>query len=175
MAPASFAVRTLIAIAERRKGVDAARCRLVLLHCETAKLLRRCLRSALERNHLTELQFAALVVLFSTEPEPLPASIIAEHAAVSPVSVKDAVDRLESLRLVRRTRDYADRRILYVRITPAGQETVDTAINDYLRAAAGAAREVRPSKQRAVLTAYMQLLRGLTNSARPLRPEATRS
>jgi DNA-binding MarR family transcriptional regulator len=172
---ASFAVRMLITIAERRKGIDDDRCRVALLHFETATLLHRSLRRALARHKLTDLQFAALVILFSTEPEPLSASVLAEHAAVSRASVTDALDKLESQHLVARTRDDSDRRIVYVRITPAGQDTVDAAIDDYFRAAEEATRYVRPTAQRAMLDAYLQLLRGLSDAGKPRRLAAPRA
>jgi DNA-binding MarR family transcriptional regulator len=164
---ASFAVQALISIAERRKGMDAPRSRLALLHAEIATLLRGSLRRALTRRGLTDLQFAVLVTLFSTEPEPLMASVLAEHAAVSRASITDALDRLEARHFVTRTRDDADRRVTYVRITAAGQDTVDVAVNDYLHAAAEAARFVRPAEQRVLFAAYLQLLRGLTGA--PMR------
>lgn len=167
--PASFAVRMLITIAERRKGIDAARCRLALLHLETATLLHRSLRRALTTHKMTDLQFAVLVILFSTEPEPISASVLAEHAAVSRAAITDALDGLESLRFASRARDDSDRRVIYVRITAAGQEAVDAAIIDYLGVAEEAARYVRPTAQRAVLAAYLELLRGLSDSANPRR------
>jgi DNA-binding MarR family transcriptional regulator len=175
MASASFAIRTLITIAERRKGIDADRCRLALLHFETTTLLHRSLRRALAPHKLTDLQFAVLVILFSTEPEPISASVLAEHAAVSRAAITDALDKLESLQFASRARDDSDRRIIYVRITAAGQETVDAAIVDYLRAAEEATRYVRPAAQRAVLAAYLQLLRGLSDSGKPRRIAVPRS
>lgn len=159
---ASFAVQALISIAERRKGIDAARSRLALLHAETATLLHGSLRRALSRRGLSDLQFAVLVILFSTEPEPLAASVLAEHAAVSRASITEALDKLEARHFVRRTRDDADRRVTYVRITAPGQDMVDVAVNDYLHAAADAARLVRPAEQRTLFAAYLQLLRALT-------------
>lgn len=173
--PASFAVRVLITIAERRKGIDAVRCRLALLHLETATPLRRSLHRTLAFRQLTDLQFAVLVILFSTEPEPLSASVLAEHAAVSRSSITDALDQLESLRLVTRTRDHLDRRVTYVRITSAGQDTVDATINDYLHAAADAVRRVRPEAQRALIAAYLQLLRGAASSDRQTRGQYRRA
>ena len=158
---ASFAVQALISIADRRQGIDAARSRLALLHAETARLLHDSLGGALARRGLSDLQFAVLVILFSTEPEPLAASVLAEHAAVSRASVTDALDKLEARHFVTRTRDDADRRVTYVRITATGQDIVDVAVNDYLHAAADAARLVQPAEQRALFAAYLQFLRGL--------------
>jgi DNA-binding MarR family transcriptional regulator len=163
----SFAVRTLVTIAGRRQGVDAARCRLALLHFESATLIHRSLRRALIRHKLSDLQFAVLVILFATEPEPLSASVLAEHADVTRSAMTDALDRLEAAGLLNRTRDQLDRRLVHVRITPVGLETVDRAINDYLRAAEEAVSQLRPPAQRVLLTAYLELLRTLTAGTGP--------
>ena len=102
---ASFAVQALISIAQRRQGIDAARSQLTLLHAETATLLHGDLHRVLARHRLSDLQFAVLVILFSTEPEPLAASVLAEHAAVSRASITEALDKLEARRYLTRTRD----------------------------------------------------------------------
>lgn len=163
----SFAVRTLVTIAARRKGVDAARCRLALLHLDSAILIQRNLRSALARHGLSDAQFSVLVVLFATEPEPLSASVLAEHAGVSRSAITDALDKLEAAKLLTRIRDELDRRVTYVRITAVGQETVDGAINHYLRAAEDAVGLVRPPAQRVLLAAYLDLLRTLSTDSQP--------
>jgi DNA-binding MarR family transcriptional regulator len=163
----SFAVRTLVTIAERRKGVDAARCRLALLHVDSAMLIHRCLRGALARHKLSDLQFAVLVILFSTEPEALSASVLAEHASVSRSAITDTLDKLEATKLLTRSRDEFDRRVIYVRITSTGQEIIDRAINDYLRAAEEAVHQLRSSAQRVLLSASLELLRTLPKSGEP--------
>ena len=167
----SFPVQALIAIAERRKSIDAPRSRLALLHAETATLLHGSLRRVLARRSLSDLQFAVLVILFSTEPEPLAASVLAEHAVVSRPSITHALDELEQRNYVTRTSDDANRRVTYVRITAAGQDTVDVAVDEYLRAAAAAARLIRPAEQRTLFAAYLQLLRGLTQRDEPSSAE----
>jgi DNA-binding MarR family transcriptional regulator len=169
----SFAVRTLVDIAERRRGADAARCRLALLHFESATLIHRALRRALAGHSLSDLQFAVLVILFSTEPEPLSASELAEHAGVSRSAMTDALSRLEDGGLLVRTRDEFDRRVVYVRANPAGLETVDRAINDYLRVAEEAVSQLRPAAQRALLAAYVELLRTLSRGDQGTRTAAT--
>jgi len=60
----SQAARTLLAIAGRQNGIDAARCGLVFAQLGTAARLRNRLREALARHQLSELQFATLVLLF---------------------------------------------------------------------------------------------------------------
>lgn len=114
-----------------------------------------------------------LVILFSTEPEPLSASVLAEHAGVSRSAITDALDKLEATRLLTRTRDEFDRRVTYVRITSTGQDTVDSAIQSYLRAAEETVRQVRPPAQRVLLSAYLELLRSLSNGREPMADTPT--
>lgn len=159
---ASFAVRTLIAIAERRKGVDAARCRLALLHFESAMLIHRNLHRTLMQHRLSDLQFVVLVILFSTEPEPLSASVLAEHARVSRSAMTDTLDKLEAAGSLTRTRDEFDRRVVYVRITSAGQAIVDRAINDYLHTAEDAVRQLHPPARHVLIAAHLELLHALS-------------
>jgi len=97
--------------------------------------VRRCLHSTLIRHGLSGLQFAALVVLFDSEPEPMPMAVLAEHTAVSRSAVTDAVDKLEMLQLANRRHHTRDRRVTHVRISKAGREKVDRLIDEYLHVA----------------------------------------
>lgn len=172
----SQSARTLLALAGGRTGIDAARCALVFAHLGTAERLRRCLRSAVARHQLSDLQFAALVVLLALEPEPIPTAVLAEHTAVSRSAMTDALDKLEALGFATRTRDRRDRRVIYVRITLAGRETVDEAIDNYLRAAADTARYLDAREHRGLFAAYLQLQRGVTGPDEPVsRCEANAS
>ncbi len=128
----SQSARTLLALAGGRNGVDAARCSLAFAHLGAAERLRRCLRSALARHRLSDLQFAILVLLFAAEPESVPMAVLARHAGVSRSAVTDAFDGLDASGFASRARDHDDRRIIYGKITAAGRKRVDKAIDDYL-------------------------------------------
>jgi DNA-binding MarR family transcriptional regulator len=131
----SQSARTLLAIAERRAGVDVRRCRLAFHDLSMAARLRRRFQDTLTRHQLTDLQFAILVVLLEIEPEPIPMAVLARQTGASRSAVTDALDDLETLQLAKRTRDCSDRRVIPVRITAAGRERIDQAINDYLHIA----------------------------------------
>lgn len=165
--PISFAARVLVSIAERRLGTESLGCRLALLHSESAVFIHRCLRRALLRHRLSDLQFAVLIILFSTEPEPLSASVLAEHACVSRPAITDALDKLEAAQFVTRSRTELDRRISFVRITPAGQVAVDRAITDYLHTADHCVRGLQPKTRRALCDAFVGMLRTLAASDLP--------
>lgn len=139
----SPSARTLLAIAGRRVGIDVTHCRLAFAHLGAAARLRRAIQATLTRHRLSELQFAILVVLFENEAKPIAMAVLAKHAAVSRSAVTDALDSLEALRFASRARDHGDRRVLQVRITAAGREKVDEAINDYLHSVMQAAHHVQ--------------------------------
>jgi len=138
----SQSARTLLAIAQRWEGIDAERCGLVFAQLRAAARLRGSLHDALTHHQLSDLQFAALVVLFAIDPESIPMAVLAEQTAVSRSAMTDALDSLESLQIASRTRDRRDRRVIRARITATGREKINQAMNDYLRAATRAARYI---------------------------------
>lgn len=132
----SQSARRLLALADGRDGIEAARCALAFAYLGAAERMRCGLRSALARHQLSDLQFAILVLLFDVDPEPVSMAVLADQAGVSRSAVTDAVDSLEASGLASRARDRRDRRIIHGRITAAGREKVDKAIDDYLYATA---------------------------------------
>ena len=156
----SLACRTLASVARQRKGLDAARCHLVFEHLDTALSVQAALHRTLAPYHLSDLQFGVLVVLFTLDPEPVMPADLADYTAVSRAAITDAVVRLESLQLISRTRDEADRRVYHLHLTAKGRTTVDEAVVRYLTAVGAVARYVETDAQRGVLTAYQRLQRG---------------
>ncbi|MBI2510981.1 MAG: hypothetical protein HYV96_03325 [Opitutae bacterium] len=132
----SQSVRTLLALASAQRGIDSACCALAFDHLSTAERLRCCLRNALARHRLSDLQFAILVLLFAVEPEPVPMAVLARRSGASRSAVTDAFDGLVASNLAGRDRDCRDRRIMRGRLTAAGSQKADQAINDYLRVVA---------------------------------------
>lgn len=131
----SQSAHTLLALAGRRNGVDVARCSLAFAYLGSAERLRYCLRSALGRHRLSDLQFAILVQLFAAEPESVSMAVLAHHAGVSRSAVTEAFDGLDAAGFASRARDCSDRRIIHGRITAAGRERVNKAMDDYLNVA----------------------------------------
>lgn len=135
----SQSARTLLALAGGRSGIDPTRCELAFAYLGAAARMHCGVRRALARHRLSDLQFAILVLLFAVEPEPIPMAILADHAGVSRSAVTDALEGLEASGFATRARDRRDRRVIQVRITAAGCEKTDQAINDYLEVAERAA------------------------------------
>lgn len=158
----SLAGRTLVAVARRRKGLDASRCEVVLEHLDTALALQLALHRVLAERGLSDLQFGVLVALFALDPEPAAPADLAEHTAVSRAAITDALVRLEAQRLITRVRDAEDRRVYHVHLTDAGRTTADEALMLYLKAAGEAARHVGPLKQQELLAAYRSLQQGVS-------------
>lgn len=155
-----LASRTLLAIAHQRQGFDAARCRLVFEHMATSHALQFALQRVLADFRLNELQFGVLTAMFALEPEPVVSADLADYTAVSRSAVTEAVVGLESLKLITRTRDRADRRFYQLRLTSAAHATIDEVLVRYLRAVGDAARYVEPSSLPGVLAAYARLQQG---------------
>jgi MarR family 2-MHQ and catechol resistance regulon transcriptional repressor len=161
----SLAVRTLLSVARQRKGLDAPRCQVVFEHLDVALSVRSALHRTLSRYRVSDLQFGVLVALFALDPEPVMPADLADYTAVSRAAITDAVVRLESLELVTRTRDHADRRVFHLHLTEKGRTTVDEALNEYLSAVAKVARYVEPGAQTELLSAYERLQRGAADLA----------
>jgi len=156
----SLAVRTLLTIARQRQGLDSARCQLVFEHIDTAMLLREALQKPLHEYHLSYLQFAVLVVLFTLDPDPVSAAVLADHTLVSRSAITEALDHLELMKFAVRTRDTNDRRMIFVRITQVGRQTVDQALMRVLNAAGSAAHQIDASAQQQLHRFYHLLQEG---------------
>lgn len=155
-----LACRTLLSAARQRKGLDPARCKLVFEHLDTALTVQSALHRTLAEYRLSELQFGVLVALFALDPEPVMPADLADYTAVSRAAITDALVRLESLALVSRARDEADRRVFHLHLTAKGRATVDEALVRYLAAVGNVARYIESGAQTDLLRAYDRLQRG---------------
>lgn len=85
---------------------------------EFAPLFREC--------DLTHQQFNVLRILRGGEARGLPCQAIAERMVYRVPDITRLVDRLEAAGLVERARIAEDRRVVLVRITPAGRDVLAT-------------------------------------------------
>jgi MarR family 2-MHQ and catechol resistance regulon transcriptional repressor len=76
-------------------------------------------------------QFGAMEALFHLGP--MCQKTLGEKLLKSGGNVTVIVDNLEKRRLVQRTRDSADRRLITVSLTDAGRETISRIIPDHVR------------------------------------------
>jgi DNA-binding MarR family transcriptional regulator len=89
------------------------------------KFLRFSRRALAEEAQLTPEQYEALLALkaFSSETG-LSISDLSERLQVKPHTAVSLVDKLEELQFVRRTQGTADRRQVFVTLTPAGSRVL---------------------------------------------------
>jgi DNA-binding MarR family transcriptional regulator len=78
--------------------------------------------SVLRRHGVTFARYEVLMLLFFSRKGSLPMTKIGERLQVHPTSVTNAVDRLESAGLVRRTSHPTDRRATLVELLDQGRE-----------------------------------------------------
>lgn len=159
-----LAAHALLAIAHQREGFDSERCRLVLEHLDTSAMLHAAIHQSLAPHHLSSLQFGVLVVLFSLDPDPIGSADLAVHTAVSRSAITEAVDHLEARKLVTRTRDQVDRRVIYVRLTTEGRKLVEPATQDFLRAVQSITRFLDSAVRQNVLAGCALLQEGATTA-----------
>lgn len=156
----SLAGRTLLAVARQRRELDRVRCELVLQQLDAAAALQGALQGSLAEFALSELQFGVLVVLFTLDPAPATPADLAAYTQVSRSAMTDALDRLQELGYVARSRAETDRRMQQVTLTEAGRRIADPAMVAFLRAAGRAARFVEPGEQPQLLSACRRLRAG---------------
>lgn len=157
IAAGTLVLRTLLAVARQRDGLDEAQCRLVLECLAAAEGVESVLQRQLAAGGLSEHQFGVLVALFALDPAAATPADLAHHAGTTRSAMTALLDNLEARGLVARRRDTRDRRLIYVQLTPAGQTTANAALMDYLRAANVLAAQVPPADQAALLQGCAQL------------------
>ena len=87
----------------------------------TADALQSSVESKLKEFGLTGTQYNALRILRGAGPEGLPCSEIGDRMITHDPDITRLLNRLEQRGLVERTRDRHDRRVIYGKITAAGQ------------------------------------------------------
>ena len=153
-------MRTLIAVARQRSGLDETSCRFVLEWLQSVAAMRAVLRRSLASHGLTELKFSTLVTLFTLDPNPTMEADLATHARVTRPSVTSALNELQKQRLVARERSTIDRRITHVRLTRKGHTVIDAALQHYLQTAGQLARFVDKDVQTAASVVCARLRSG---------------
>lgn len=167
MHPDALPARTLLAAA-RRDGDDAElRCRALLAQAASERELQSAFQCELARGGLTASGFAVAAALFAHEPAPLLRAGLATAAGLSALRADDALARLEMSQLVRRERDPRDRRLIWLRLTPAGRERITGAIRRCIAGARRATAALSTAELTASLSVSGKLRAGATDLAQP--------
>jgi DNA-binding MarR family transcriptional regulator len=82
--------------------------------------------SLFEEYGLTAQQYNALRILRAEHPRPLPTLTVGARLVSRAPDITRLIDKLEDRRLVDRRRDSANRRVVYVAITTAGLDLLDS-------------------------------------------------
>jgi len=93
----------------------------------TAALLEHRLNEVLRPYGITELQYNVLRILRGAGPDGLCGREISARLVSMVPDVSRLLDRMESMKLLRRERDGADRRHVTARITPSGLRVLEEA------------------------------------------------
>lgn len=156
----------LLATAHDAGADTALRCRALLERAATGRELQAAFRGELARAGLTEPGFAVLAALCAQESNALLRSDLPVAAGLSPIRATDALTRLEMSGLVRRHRDPQDRRLVWLRLTPAGQQVGRDALRRCLAAAATVTAPLDAHELEASLTISAKLRQGAGRLAR---------
>ena len=121
---------------EERPELDASGLDVVTRVQDAARMLRRNEDEALKRLDLQMWEYDVLSALRRQgEPFCLPATELARQSLLSGGAMTNRIDKLKDRGLVDREADERDRRVVLVRLTTAGRELADKAIEARLSAA----------------------------------------
>jgi DNA-binding MarR family transcriptional regulator len=138
--------RTLRSEIGQRRGFSTLEEEVHLEVLRTAQLAGRWVVEALKPSGLTPSQFNVLRILRGARPEPLSSRVICERMVHHDPDLTRLLDRLEAAGLIAKERCPTDRRVVHVRITQAGLDSVETAsraVSDRVRRGFGPLGEQR--------------------------------
>ena len=144
--------RTLLAIARQRPDYDELRSHALLDLLATADAVRTTIKHRLQELTLSELQFAALVVLLALDPEPVLPTTLASHTSASRATMTDILDHLLAQGFIERQRSQEDRRNYLITLTDAGRALTDRAETVMLQSLAELGRSLPEPAPRTLLS-----------------------
>ena len=116
---------TLHLLAPEATGAQALRHQAVFQLVIAGEEIGAALRSRLAEQGLTIEGFQTLAALKQVDPEPASPTFLAQRTDTTRALLSHTLTRLEISGLISRHRDELDRRIFWVRLTPAGREAVE--------------------------------------------------
>ena len=109
-------------MANVNKGNGEVRPRTIYLLTQASKGLKKRMEQALSELAVTTMQYTVLSIV--RDRQPLSSSELSRRFFVTPQTMNEVVAGLEKMGLLSRSEDPANRRILSVRLTDAGQKLV---------------------------------------------------
>jgi MarR family 2-MHQ and catechol resistance regulon transcriptional repressor len=141
-------------------GTDEERLALdvfIKLHRACASVDRQ-VNAPLREAGLTPIQFGVLDTLIHAGP--LPISTIAAKNLCSQNSLSTVIDTLERQRLVQRTRDEKDRRVVTISLTESGRIAYESVWPEHLASIVEAISRLEPAEQQTLNDLLRKLGRG---------------
>lgn len=160
--------RLVAAWARERPDLDIAPLEVLSRVSRLARHLDRGRRSAFARSGLEGWEFDVLAALRRAgAPYELSPGRLLTQTLVTSGTMTNRIDRLASRGLVARRPDPADRRGVQVRLTPAGREAVDTALESLLAHEHELLRGLSPRERARTADLLRRLLVAFDNKPTP--------
>ena len=175
MQPDTSPAQILLATARQAGPAAELRCRALLERSASSDALRAALQGELARGGLTESGFRVLAVLRAHAPAAVRRAAVAVAAGLPSPHATDALTRLEMSHLVQRERDARDRRLVWLRLTPAGAEQIDAAIRRYVAGIVAVTESLAEPELAACIATSEKLRAGLDRRTRLLPPSPAAS
>ena len=110
---------------------------------------------------LTQPQYAVLLELAQTAPEPMMMTAVSCKLHITKPAVTSLVDRLEKHGFLKRLDHPHDRRVSLLKILPAGKKIVEKVQGEFLSLLTGAARQFSAAERKTVQNFYAALSKKL--------------
>lgn len=135
--------------AEERPDLDASPIRIIGRISRLSRAIDRQLKTVFDRHGLEAWEYDVLASLRrSGPPYELTAGELLDALMITSGAVTNRIDRLEQRGFVRRIKGADDRRVVRIRLTPAGRAAVDATIQDHLANEADILRALTPADAR---------------------------
>jgi DNA-binding MarR family transcriptional regulator len=141
--------RVLEQWASERPDVDASPIGIIGRISRLSRAIDRQLKTVFDIHGLEAWEYDVLASLRrSGPPYELTAGELLDALMITSGAVTNRIDRLEQRGFVRRTRGPDDRRVVRIRLTPAGRAAVDDTIADHLANEADILKALTPADRR---------------------------
>jgi len=135
--------------AQERPDLDTSPIRIIGRISRLSRAIDRQLQTVFAHHGLEAWEYDVLASLRrSGAPYELTAGELLDALMITSGAVTNRIDRLEQRGFVRRSKSRDDRRVVRIRLTPAGRAAVDATIGDHLANEAGILRGLTPAEAR---------------------------
>jgi DNA-binding MarR family transcriptional regulator len=152
-------LRTMLRIVRHCRPADEAKITAILYLADTSSRVQAAFERELEIFKLTDRMLAALVVLFTFDPEPLAPADLAYHIGLARTSIALTLEPLFATHSIVRQYGVRRRGRTTLALTPKGLALAGRAVQHFLELAAKFGRGLDPRAQQVVSAACDQVRR----------------